>query len=186
MYSRRHFPNQKPNEYVLMFLRRHWVVVLKIIAIFLCMAAIPVFFYVIVLNYTDFLVGETSFALTTLMISAFYLFVILYTFANFIDYFLDVWIVTNQRVISIEQRGLFARVISEKELGRMQDITSEVKGFWSTMLNYGDVHIQTAGETERFVFKQVPFADEVARRISNLVTEYNKMGRTMPVEEREL
>jgi len=186
MYSRRHFPNQKPNEYVLMFLRRHWIVVLKIIAIFVCLAAIPIFFFIVIFNYTDFLLSETNLALGTLLVSAYYLFVILYGFANFIDYFLDVWIVTNQRVINIEQRGLFARVISEKELGRMQDITSEVKGFWATMLDYGDVHIQTAAEHERFIFKQVPFAGEVARRISNLVTEYNKMGHTMPIEEREL
>ncbi|OGF33927.1 hypothetical protein A2223_02390 [Candidatus Falkowbacteria bacterium RIFOXYA2_FULL_35_8] len=62
--------------------------------------------------------------------------------------------------------------MSEKDLGRMQDITSDVKGFLPTILNYGDVHIQTAGEEQRFVFKQIPNAEEVTRTISNIVSQY--------------
>jgi hypothetical protein len=107
----------------------------------------------------------------------------MFSFANFIDYYLDVWIVTNERVINIEQKGLFSREVSEKELHKMQDITSDVDGFWATMLNYGDVYIQTAGEKERFVFKHIPFADEVARRISNLVSEYQKMHKTIEIDK---
>lgn len=158
-----------------MFLRRHWIAVLQIISVTLALAAIPVIFYIVMLNYTSFLDSELFSTLLTLLLSAFYLFVVLYAFSNFVDYYLDVWIVTNQRIINIEQHGLFARVISEKDLGRMQDITSAIEGFLPTLLNYGDVHIQTAGEKERFVFRQVPFADEVSRRISNLVTEYQKI-----------
>ncbi|MEK7159421.1 MAG: PH domain-containing protein [Patescibacteria group bacterium] len=178
MYSRQHFPNQKPNEHVLMFLRRHWIAVVKIIGMSLCLAAVPVVFYINVLNFTNMFDSDTFTAIMILLASAFYLFVILYTFSNFVDYYLDVWIVTNQRIINIEQHGLFSRVISEKDLSRMQDITSEVKGFLGTLLDYGDVHIQTAGEVERFIFKQIPFADEAARRISNLVSEYRKMNKT--------
>lgn len=182
MYSRRHFPNQKPNEYVLMFLRRHWITVLKIIVINLCLAAMPIVFYIGLATYSNFFENDGVVAIFTLLASAMYLFIILYAFANFVDYYLDTWMVTNQRIINIEQKGLFARVISEKDLGKMQDITSEVKGFWATLLDYGDVHIQTAGETERFIFRQVPFADEVARRISNLVKDYRKLNKDIELD----
>lgn len=177
MYSRQHFPNQKPNEHVLMFLHRHWIVVLKIILAAIFFLIIPIIIYVSVLNFTNYFDSPAFVAIFILFMSAFYLFVVLYTFSNFIDYYLDVWVVTNQRVINIEQQGLFARVVSEKDLGRMQDITSDVRGFLGTILNYGDVYIQTAAEQERFIFKQVPFADEVARRISNLVSEYRKINK---------
>ena len=182
MYSRTHFPNQKPNEHILMFLRRHWIEVVKIISTNILLACIPAIFFVIYYNYTGFVVTPVILALATLLGSAFYLFIVLYAFTNFVDYYLDVWIVTNQRVINIEQKGLFSRIVSEKDLGKMQDITSEVDGFFATLLNYGDVHIQTAGETERFIFRQIPFADEVSRRISNLVAEYNKMEKTKELE----
>lgn len=183
MYSRRNFPNQKPNEHVLMFLRRHWIAVFKIIAMTAFFAIFPALIYIGLENYTGFLEVESYRAFFTIMVSAFYLFVILYGFANFVDYYLDVWIVTNERIINIEQKGLFAREISEKELGNMQDITSDVDGFWATILNYGDVYIQTAAEKERFVFKQIPFADEVARRISNLVAEYQKLNKTIEIDK---
>ena len=183
MYSRGHFPNQKPNEHVLMFLRRHWIVVAKIFVISFCLAVIPVLFLIFFINYTNFLSSEIGLAMFTLLTSAFYLFIILYTFTNFVDYYLDVWIVTNQRVINIEQKGLFARIVSEKDLGQMQDITSEIEGFWATVLDYGNVHIQTAAEQERFIFKQVPFASEVSRRISNLVSEYQKISKNIEIDK---
>ncbi|MFA6537421.1 MAG: PH domain-containing protein [Patescibacteria group bacterium] len=183
MYSHYHFPNQKQGEHVLMFMRRHWIMAIKIIAITLLFSAIPALLFIVIINYTNYFDSEIFRAGATLFISCYYLSIILYSFSMFIDYYLDVWIVTNQRVINIEQKGLFARVVSEKELERMQDITSEVKGFWATVLHYGDVHIQTAGETERFIFKTVPYADEVSRKISNLVSEYNKMHKNIPQEK---
>jgi uncharacterized membrane protein YdbT with pleckstrin-like domain len=173
MYSKNHFPNQKPNEFIILFLRRHWIELLKIVAVTLVFIALPLIVYIAVLSYVLNL-SEAFAAIFTLGGSAFYLFVVLYAFSSFIDYYLDVWIVTNQRIVNIEQRGLFDRVISEKELGRMQDITSTIEGFWGTIFRYGNVQIQTAGEEQHFLFKNVPYPDEVARAISNLVSEYKK------------
>jgi uncharacterized membrane protein YdbT with pleckstrin-like domain len=76
-------------------------------------------------------------------------------FLIWIDYYFDVWIITDRRVVNIEQKGLFNRQVSELELLRIQDITTEVTGVIPTILNYGDVFIQTAGENPRFIFRQV-------------------------------
>jgi uncharacterized membrane protein YdbT with pleckstrin-like domain len=89
--------------------------------------------------------------------------------------------VTNKRIVNVEQKGLFSRVVSEKELSRMQDVTSEVHGFIATFFSYGDIYIQTAGTKERFVFKQVPDAPHVAQEITNLV---QKVRETEPLTER--
>ena len=176
MYSKNHFPNQKPDEFIIMFLRRHWIVVLKIFAIAFVLAILPIIIYLSVLSYMN--MTEIFKGLFVLGTSAFYLFVILYSFTNFIDYYLDVWIVTNKRVVNIEQHGLFSRTVSEKELNRMQDISANMTGFWQTLLHYGNVQIQTAGEDQHFMFKQIPFPDEVSRLVSNLVSEY-KSGNKM-------
>jgi len=55
-----------------------------------------------------------------------------------------IYILTNQRIIKIDQQSLFHRLISEAELDRIQDITTETKGPIQTALNFGTVHIQTA------------------------------------------
>lgn len=59
------------------------------------------------------------------------------------------YIITNQRVIRIEQKSLFNREISEAELDRIQEISTEIKGPIRTMLNFGRVKIQTASTTGR-------------------------------------
>lgn len=96
-------------------------------------------------------------------------------FSSFVDYYLDAWILTNEKIINIEQKGLFNRVISEQRLYRVQDITSELKGIIPTFLNYGNVYIQTAGEEERFAFKQVPAPYDVVKKINVLVEENKKV-----------
>lgn len=173
MYSKDYIPNQIAGEKILLFFRRHKVFAFKILFYGLIMILISVLFswLFFISSFSD---NQILSALFILFISIFTLFAVNFTFTNFIDYYLDVWIVTNKRVISIEQKGLFSRQVSEKDLGRMQDITAEVEGFWATIFGYGDVHIQTAGEEQRFIFEQIPNAEEVSRQISNLVAEYRR------------
>ena len=66
------------------------------------------------------------------------------------------WIITNKRIINIEQKGLFSREISELELDKIQDVSADIIGIIPTFLGYGDIYIQTAGETEKFIFKNIP------------------------------
>lgn len=120
------------------------------------------------------MVGANSYPLLVILTSIYYLYIWLFFFHSFVDYYLDIWVVTNRRVINIEQKGLFSRVVSEQKLYRVQDITSEVHGIMSTMFHYGDIHVQTAGEEPRFVFKQVPHPYDVRKVILNLVEKYKR------------
>lgn len=181
MYTMTKFPNQQPNERIIMFLRRHWLFLFKIFVIFLILIIIMIAFDVGAYYATNVWENDVGFPIMILGNSAYFLFVLLFSFANFVDYYLDVWIVTNKRIVNVEQKGLFSRVVSEKELSRMQDVTSEVHGFIATFFNYGDIYIQTAGTKERFVFKQVPDAPHVAQEITNLV---QKVRETEPLPER--
>ena len=90
------------------------------------------------------------------LLNTFLLFIWLYAFLVWVDYYFDVWIITSQRIVNIEQKGLFNREVSELQFSRIQDVTSVVDGFIPTILNFGDVYVQTAAEEERFVFRQIP------------------------------
>jgi len=90
------------------------------------------------------------------------------SFVIWIDYYFDVWIVTDKRIVNIEQKALFSRVVSELELEKIQDITSDVKGVIPTFLNYGDLYVQTAAEMERFVFHNIPDPYAVKDMVMNL------------------
>lgn len=66
------------------------------------------------------------------------------------------YIITNQRVIKIDQISLFNRLISEAEIERIQEISSEIAGPIHTLLNFGTVKIQTASTTGRVDLENVP------------------------------
>ena len=88
--------------------------------------------------------------------SAYYLSFWLFFFTQVVNFYLDVSIITDRRVIDVMQVGLFNCSISELELARVQDVTSEVHGFFGTLLDYGKITVQTASEQEHFIFDQVP------------------------------
>lgn len=57
----------------------------------------------------------------------------------------DVFIVTDRRIIDVDQRGFFHRTVSEAGYSAMQDVRFAVSGLWQTVFRYGSVHVQTAG-----------------------------------------
>lgn len=174
MLSIYRLPNHLPGEKVKMIVRRDLFVLFKRILMLMFLIILPlIFFYLMIAARPDLLSSPISHALITLGTSAYYLFVWLFFFFSFVDYYLDVWIITNRRIIDIQQKGFFSRVISEQKLFRVQDVTSEVHGLFPTFFKYGDVHIQTAGAKQRFLFHEVPDPNGVRDTIIRLV-ERNK------------
>ena len=166
-----HLPNSQPQEVVKVFLRRHWIDLVKIFFFSGVMLLVPVAVYAIAgLIQVDLLDHPFWGPVAGLMLCGYLLIVFCITLTEITDYWLDVWIVTSERIINAEQHGLFNRLVSEVHLEQIQDITSETKGFAETFLTYGDVYVQTAGERERFRFKNVDNPDDVKISISELVT----------------
>lgn len=173
-------PHRLEGEKIILLLRRHWFVIVIKILLWVIVAILPPIFYFMLGNVlTGFFNHELFYPLLVLFTSIFYLYVWLFMFFSFIDYYLDVWIVTNERIINIELKGLFSRVVSEQKLFRVQDVTSEMEGFFPTFLNYGTVYIQSAAEKERFIFEQVPRPNEVAKKINTLAEENKKFHRIL-------
>ena len=90
------------------------------------------------------------------------------------DFYLDVWILTNKRLVSIEQKGMFSRTVIEFELGNIQDISSDVHGVLPTLLHYGNIRIHTSSENQDFDFKEVGEPDLVKHEIAMAIAEYKK------------
>jgi uncharacterized membrane protein YdbT with pleckstrin-like domain len=56
----------------------------------------------------------------------------------------NVFIVTTDRIVDIEQRGFFERVVSQSSLEKIQDVSLHTHGLLQTIFRYGDVNIKTA------------------------------------------
>ena len=158
-----------PGENLVVSLRRHPITFLKPVFLFVVMTALP--FAAKLIFFQDKPVTVENPLLQTggvLFISSYFLAVWLLFLTQFSDYYLDIDIVTNDRIIDIEQKGLFGRSISELDLSRIQDVHSEIKGIFPSLFNFGTVVVQTAGEDKNFVFEQVPDPHAVRQRILEL------------------
>jgi hypothetical protein len=151
------FKEQHENEKVLKVLHRHWFnVFIQFLVIIFGVAAIFGSWALIVMFYPELSASvggpqTLAFIETTALI-----FIWFYAFLIWIDYYLDIWIITDERIVNIEQKGLFLREASDLQLTKIQDVTTNVTGLIPTMMNYGDVYVQTAGEIERFHLRQIP------------------------------
>lgn len=78
--------------------------------------------------------------------------------ANFwTDHYLDLWAITNRRIVAIEQHGFFNRFLSSFRLERLQDMNISVTGIVPTLLNFGRIEAQTAGgSNEEFATNNMP------------------------------
>lgn len=188
-----HFPEQRANEHVVLMLRRHWTILARDTAQLVLMLFIPPIMIAFGFFFADYTIepNSVSYALLVTGLSIYYLFTFVTYFHDFVDYHLDVWIVTDQRIVSIEQTGLFNRVISELNITKLQDVSSEIKGKVQTLLDYGQVYIQTAGQRERFVFEQVPHPAEIAKVVLQLhdravKTEYTQHAQESAVYQQQM
>lgn len=179
LFTNKLLPSPLPNERVIMELRRHWFSFALTSAKYVLLLAAPALAYYLIemfeISLWDHLYnGSMTEVITRLVISIYYLGVWVFWFYSWLDYYLDVWLITNERVVSLEQKGVFNRRVSELRLARVQDVSSHVKGLWETFLHFGDIRVQTAGEQPNFDFYEIPNPYEVSERLLRLVDEWNR------------
>lgn len=160
-FSRYHFRGQREGEKILRIVHRHWFnILIHFTVVFVASALVLGSISGFTLLFPN--LNQPQYAIFFVFFqNTFLLFLWLYAFLIWIDYYFDVWIVTNERVVNIEQKGLFVRKVSELKFARIQDVTSEVSGLIPTLLNFGDVKVQTAAEEDLFLFRQVPDPYEI-------------------------
>lgn len=117
-----------------------------LIALFLLVVLMPTFTEFVGLSEatTNILVGIFG-LVSTVLIAAFLL------IATWI-YFRAELRVTTRNVTYLNQIGIFNRKISEIAMTNIEDVTSQKKGFWATIFNFGVLTIETAGEQNNFVY----------------------------------
>lgn len=140
------------DEKVVVVIRKHWLIFTMRVLVLFIIALLPLIAY-------SFAPQESLEALSELIsgnmaLFAYLLFLLLIWLLVFIDfttYFLDVWVVTNRRIIDVQQRTLFARDTTTLMLERIQDATVEVRGILATIFGFGTLTVHTAGENPDIV-----------------------------------
>lgn len=177
------FANQGENEQIHLFLRRHFItnipwIVLSILLFFLPPFVFPLLEGVLPLPPS---IKPTY----TLILVLFYYIVVFggVVLASFINWYFNVYIVTNERIVDVDFIHILYREVSSTRLNLIQDVTVKTGGVIRAVFNYGDILIQTAGTEVNFDFHAVPRPQEVARGIDKLMRKARKEEGISELEE---
>lgn len=80
-------------------------------------------------------------------------------------YYLNVHVVTTKRIVDIDQVGIARHHIVEVDMNKIQHVSSEVKGSWGHLFNYGTVNVESAGEGANIAFENVDNPKAIKRVI---------------------
>lgn len=174
LHRAHHFLEQRENEQILLWVEKHWIKYIRVLGIFIFMGIIP--------GLAIYLVSMFAFqnkfflALMMLFILTYELFILLYSYIHLMLDELDLFVVTDQRIVDITQENLFHRKVADAALESVQDATAESKGFEATILDYGDIAVQTAGKKSEFMMDLVPHPFSTSKKILEIVARYKGEG----------
>lgn len=157
----------KPEEKIILFVHQHWLIITGKMTVISTMLLAALVVLIITIGYLpEYLV------LAMFLLAVCILIILLVAFIFWIDFYLDLWIVTSERIIDIEQKGLFHREISEFMLSRVQDVKIEIPNFTATIFKFGNITVQTAGQ-QSFTAKNIPYPEQA----KNIILEYAKKNQ---------
>ncbi|MFM2414594.1 MAG: hypothetical protein RI911_287 [Candidatus Parcubacteria bacterium] len=167
------------NERILLKVRKHWFLIFRdIIGIFF-MVFIPILLMGITPIGAALLGSPQGVFLTSLWLMAGSIAVA----TIWTNYYLDVWIVTDKRIVNVEQLTLFSRETTTLRVERIQDATVEIHGFLAEMIGYGNLRIQSAGDSgEHMIFHGLPNPEYVRgvvlEQVDSVTEHKNKLSFT--------
>jgi hypothetical protein len=135
----KYFEDQFDDEEVLYVFRKHPIVMRKGIIVWAVAILIgPLSQMLLILLHKEvtpqsyYLALLASFVFSLIVFSPWYL-----------SWYFSVFIITNQRLIQITQKGLFHRSVVDMGLNQIQMVNYEIAGLQETLLGFGTIMMQT-------------------------------------------
>ncbi len=93
--------------------------------------------------------------------------VLIWWIRNFLDYFLDAWLITNKGIIDLEWHGWFHRSSARVLYSDIQGVEYEIKGIVGTLMGYGEMAVEkiSTGSTITMPYVKKP------RRVEAVILE---------------
>ena len=160
--NNRSFAGQRDDEEVVEVFRRHIIAMRKgFYSLLICM----------VLGAFPFLIWQDNLDLLWVFVGGFGLGLLLFSY-NFVIWYFSVFILTNQRLRQITQKGLFGSSVIELKLGKIHNISYDVPGLSGELFRFGTLIIQTyAGD---LVIKNVENPEKIYNILQDTIDNYEK------------
>lgn len=165
----------QPGERLVLKCRRHWIYLWPALALDALIVIVPVALLAWMIGRFDWQGGVRSavFVLMALWTVAWavHAYFIWYRHHN------DMWLITNQRLIDSQRKHWFHQELASADLVDVQDTSIQRNGVLRTMLNYGDLLCQTAGQQLNFILNGIPAPTSVLTTLDRTRDEARRSER---------
>ena len=154
--------NMRPWEEVLMVVKRHWIVYVMLFIYFFSGVIVTfMIFFFFWLNTWWYMLNIILWLILSIIL-----------YIEWLNHELDMYVVTNNRVIGLEQIAFLNRALTECNLWQIQEVNSKAKWLFANIFNYWTLSIQTAGSKTTLKMEFCPDVMQTSRKILNVVDNY--------------
>lgn len=156
------FETYEPGEQVILFLRAHpftqiyWLIYALLFAF--------------ILYSSNFFIAGFFQPNQLFLINLFgTVFILSYIWISFVNWYFNVGIVTNRRVVDVDFTNLLYKELTEARLEKIEDVTIKSSGYFESLFGYGTIFVQTAGTEANVEFKDIPYPSDGVKIINKLL-----------------
>lgn len=155
------FEGQNPDEKILLLLRAHPITNLGWITGSILLFFAPFFlpFLFRFLNI-DLSILPPQYGIIFIIIN--YLLVLLIIFEGFLHWYFNIYIVTDKNIVDVDFHSILFKNIDVAPLRNIEDTSSSMGGILNSMFHFGNVFIQTAGNTKNIDLHSVSRPHHIA------------------------
>ncbi|MCD4811015.1 hypothetical protein K8R14_00180 [bacterium] len=160
------FARKAQDEEVILVVRRHWIAYLAHVLLALIVLIVPLVLLLVTHKISD-TYGGTTLYLGLFVVSVVISANILVT--AFMQWYYNVSIITDKKIVALTVANVFQHDYIEILWRKVQDVSHDSVGPLSSMLDLGNMYIDTAGEGVDLTLTFVPCPRDVQDVIDNLV-----------------
>lgn len=181
-----------PEEHIILVARKHWLtVVVEVVSVL-----VATLIAILLIAGAETLLPDTILqaigtdrliALDAFLFSFLILYALMSLSVMFTNFYLDLLLVTNKRLVDCDQKRLFFRDVATVPIRNIIDVKAETHGIIQTFLHYGTIHVQTAGETKEVIVRSIARPFEVKDTIMRTFQTYgtNLQHLVQPTEKEQ-
>ncbi len=182
------FNSQDPGESIYILMRSHIAVNIGWVAKFIFGLIFPVICFILYRLFNMLLISQGISTIGIIELMPFFNWVMLgllyyslmssYALSNFLDWYFDVYLVTNLRILHVDFKVFTGKSVAEAALANIEDVSTSIVGFLPSFFDYGDVLVQTAAEKTKFNLRTLAnpsWFRDVITDLSNLAKSRKKL-----------
>ncbi len=165
------YEGEDSDEKILYVLRQSHLTNLGWTFMLLLLALVPVFGGNYLLTLFDPVVNKLKPLFILMIFASWYLMIFGLALFNYLNWYFNVYIISNKKIIDFDFHGLTYKNISDTPISNVEDVTAKINGPLNMIFDIGDVYIQTAAEHREFDFMNVDNPGKIRDIISDMAVQ---------------